>query len=144
MLKPKKVTIVDIDDVSREYIISRMPCDIGRKIITQIPASNAPVIGNYPLSEKLAFELLSYTAVELNGQPVQLTTLELIRNHIPDYETQLRLEKEMVVYNSRFLSNATSSGFLSGFIQIMKALSRLMLAHLSEQSSAKEKQPSTN
>lgn len=145
MLKPIKIKITDIDNIEREYTISRIPAIEAREIITQYPTSAAPKIGNYKLNEELMFKLLSYVEVELTPGVFQaLNSRALIDNHVPDYETLMKLEKEMVVYNSRFLSQGGISNFLSVITQIMKVLTTKTSMDLSEQSSVKEKQPTTN
>ena len=143
-MKTKEFKIKDIDGVERTYILSRMPYWDAREILTQYPVTAAPKIGSYKSNEELAQKLFNFVSVNLNGAITPLTTKDYVSNHVPDAETGLKVEWAMIEYNCGFLQRGGNLGFLESITRTMKALVTSILTTSQEQSSAKEKQPSTN
>ena len=57
-------------------------------------------------------KMMAYVAVEKEGQEIYLKTSTLIDNHVPDGEALIRLELEMLKYNTSFFGNGGSQNFL--------------------------------
>ena len=104
LIKPTQVTITDMDGKERVFNVSRLPATEGRKVFTQYVTTAAPKIGNYQSNEELMTTMLSYTEALMpdNGNFIQLRTKELINQHTGDWETLMKLELEMVKYNTDF------------------------------------------
>jgi hypothetical protein len=140
LLEPKKVTIDD-----KEFIISKFPATVGREIITNYPTSAIPKIGEYSRNQELMFKLMSHVAVEpVQGQQIRLNSQALIDNHVPNWESLLKLEAAMMEYNCSFFQNGRLSTFLSDTVEkLPKWISRI-LTDLSAQSLPTVEQRSTN
>ena len=95
LLYPKEIEVC-----GKKFIISKVPAWQGRKIFTQFIPTAAPKIGNYSENEKLAAEMMGYVGVPREtGEPLILSTIELINSHVTDWVMQLSIEKEMIQYN---------------------------------------------
>ena len=112
LIKPKEITVIDSDRQQHTFIISRFPATIGREILAKYPLSNAPKIGDYEVSKEAMLKMMAYVAVEKEGQEIYLKTSTLIDNHVPDGEALIRLELEMLKYNTSFFGNGGSQNFL--------------------------------
>ena len=112
LIKPKEITVIDSDRQQHTFIISRLPATIGREILAKYPLSNAPKIGDYEVSKEAKLKMMAYVAVEKEGQEIYLKTSTLIDNHVPDGEALIRLELEMLKYNTSFFGNGGSQNFL--------------------------------
>ncbi|MGC6226087.1 hypothetical protein [Proteus mirabilis] len=112
LIKPKEITVIDSDRQQHTFIISRLPATIGREILAKYPLSNAPKIGDYEVSKEAMLKMMAYVAVEKEGQEIYLKTNTLIDNHVPDGEALIRLELEMLKYNTSFFGNGGSQNFL--------------------------------
>lgn len=104
--------MIDSDRQQHTFIISRLPATIGREILAKYPLSNAPKIGDYEVSKEAMLKMMAYVAVEKEGQEIYLKTSTLIDNHVPDGEALIRLELEMLKYNTSFFGNGGSQNFL--------------------------------
>ncbi len=104
LIKPKKkLRSLMLIVKSTLFIISRLPATIGREILAKYPLSNAPKIGDYEVSKEAMLKMMAYVAVEKEGQEIYLKkTSTLIDNHVPDGEALIRLELEMLKYNTSF------------------------------------------
>lgn len=112
LIKPKEITVIDSDRQQHTFIISRLPATIGREILAKYPLSNAPKIGDYEVSKEAMLKMMAHVAVEKEGQEIYLKTSTLIDNHVPDGEALIRLELEMLKYNTSFFGNGGSQNFL--------------------------------
>ncbi|MDC5905687.1 hypothetical protein [Proteus mirabilis] len=112
LIKPKEITVIDSDRQQHTFIISRLPATIGREILAKYPLSNAPKIGDCEVSKEAMLKMMAYVAVEKEGQEIYLKTSTLIDNHVPDGEALIRLELEMLKYNTSFFGNGGSQNFL--------------------------------
>lgn len=146
LLKPKEIRLKDLDgENEKTYILSRIPAWPAREICTQWPISALPKIGDYRRNEELAKRLISYVAVVTGeGEPVRLVTDALVHNHVPDWETLIKLETAMLEYNSSFRKGGWISNSLEGFTQKALALVSKTLTDSWAQSSQAGKPPSTN
>lgn len=133
LIKPKEITISDLDGVEHTYTISRVPATVGRELIAKYPTSNMPKIGEYSVSEETMLLMMRFVEVSAGDRQIRLSTKALVDNHVPDATLLLKLEYQMLNYNTNFFTNGDRSGFLDYLIS--KALSSIspMLIRLSEQ-----------
>lgn len=136
-LEPKEVTIKTLKGDDRTYTISKFPAIAGREIIAGYPLTAIPKVGDYKANEEIMLKLMCYVGIALpNGDTLALKTGTLIDNHVPDYETLVKLEMEMMRYNTSFFGNGEVSNFLATIVK--KALASIsptlipLLAQLSE------------
>lgn len=106
LIKPKEVAVKDADGVEKTFIISRLPAITRREILAKYPLSNAPKIGDYEVSKDAMLKMMAYVCVPVSGEELPLKTQALIDNHVPDGESLIRLELEMLKYNTSFSAKA--------------------------------------
>lgn len=112
MLEPKEITLKTQKGDERTYIISKFPAFAGREIVTKYPLSNIPKVGEYEQSEAVMMKLMAFVAVDRpDGPPLQLTTKALVDNHVPDWETLMKIEMAALEYNISFFGKGAISGF---------------------------------
>jgi hypothetical protein len=118
IIKPKEIMVKNRDGEEKLFIISRLPAVAGREVLAKYPVANIPKLGEYKASEEAMRLLMSCVAVPREGMdPLRLTTTALIDNHVEDGEQLLRLEFEMLRYNTSFFGNAGNSGFVEHLIK---------------------------
>lgn len=118
LIKPKEITILNTENLEKNYIISKFPAIIGREIYAKYPMTGLPKIGDYSENEATMLKLMSYVAVPTeSGTPLRFTTRQLIENHIESWETLIKIEKEMLVYNFSFFQNGQTSDLFAGLAQ---------------------------
>lgn len=146
LLQPEEWSCPLRDGGTKTFILSKFPAVQGREIIAGYPLTGIPKIGEYKQNEEIMRKLMAYVAVPRPdaGEPIQLTTMELINNHCPDWECLVRIEFEMIKRNSSFFANGRASTFLQGIAQQAQALITKTLTDLSGQLSKVAKQRSTN
>lgn len=142
MLEPVEKDIALPGGGTKKYILSKFPAIAGREIITQYPISAAPKVGDYKVNEELMLKLMAHVAIPREGaEPLQLTTRALVDNHVPDFETLMKIEWAMMEYNSSFFGQGKVFDFL-GLVQgKLGAFLTQMLTDFSQQLLTKEKQP---
>jgi len=147
LLKPQNLTVKDQDGNERNYIISRFPATVGREMLCQYPITALPKVGDYPANEGLMLKLMSYVAVPTKmgvGAPLRLTTQALVNNHVPDGETLMTIEKEMLTYNTSFFLRGKTLTFFDAIMQnVTKKIIETLTVSL-QQSSTLAKPPSKN
>lgn len=114
MIEPKQVTIVTQAGDERVYTISKFPAMAGREIITQYPVTAAPKIGDYKANQEMMLKLMAYVTVEAGDVPLSLGSQSAIDNHVPDWQTLMKLEKEVLEYNCSFFAQGKLLVFLEG------------------------------
>lgn len=141
MIEPKEVNID-----GHRFIISKLPAMDGYELMTQLPLSATPKVGDFAIHKQLVYKLMAYVGVPIEGmpQPLMLTTPALVDNHTKSWESLVNLAWNMIEYNCSFLANGQASTFLGGLAQNIPQLIAKTLTILSQQSSEAEKQPSTN
>jgi len=143
MIEPKEVEIELPDGSKKAYIISKFDAVSGREIVTQYPTSGMPKLGEYKTNEEIMLKMMNFAAVDTGtGDPLHLTTRELINNHVRSWETLARLEWALMEYNCSFFSNGKVSNFLEDLTAKLPEWILSILTPLLEQSSLKEKPPS--
>ena len=144
LLKPKEITLRDIDGENRVYTISRMPFMAGREVGFQYIPSALPKVGDYKVNEAMMQKMMEHVAVSINGVLTRLSTKALIDNHIPDLGTGLALEWHMMEYNASFFHKGTISDFFAGVVRTSLARISDILTQSQVPSSPQSSQPSTN
>lgn len=141
MIEPK-----DIEIDGKVYIISKFPATVGREIITKYISSSIPKIGDYKVNEEMMYKALNYVAIYHQGtqKPMQLSTPELINNHVKNWEILIKLEKEIIEYNCSFFLIGRISDLLKDCAQKAPVLISKMLTDLLVRLSQADKQHSMN
>lgn len=118
LIKPKDVTITDLDGIERTFIISRLPATVGREILSKYPVANTPKIGDYGVSSEAMRLMMKYVAIPRDmAEPLCLTTQALIDNHIPDGLSLIKLEFEMLRYNTDFFGIGGNQDLVGSLIR---------------------------
>lgn len=149
LLKPKEITVVDGDGISHNVIISRFPAVDGLEINLMYPTSLAvsaiPKIGDYKISKELMYRIMKYVAVKLNDDNIiELSTPQLIDNHMGDWEALVKTILAIMSYNNSFFRDGTAVDFLAGIVQKYKqSIIETLTASLA-QSSPQDSPLSTN
>lgn len=145
MLQPIEKEIECHDGTKKAFVLSKFPALAGREIVSQYPLSALPKIGDYAVNESMLLKLMAHVAVPTAaGEPLRLTTRQLIDNHVPDFECLMRIEAAMMEYNVSFFANGKGSAFFEGIAAKAQALIIKTLTDFVAQSSQTGKQPSTN
>lgn len=137
LIQPK-----DIEIDGKLYRISKFPATVGREIVAKYPLSNMPKLGDYKVSEEIMIKLMSYVEVVLPERNIRLSTIDLVNNHVPNWEVLAKLEWEMLQYNCSFLTNGKSLGFLEKLGHLAEQKITEILTALSAKSSPQTKQAS--
>lgn len=124
LLEPKRIEVNGC-----VFIISKMPCTVAQEVICKLPAGFIPMLGNFSQSEEMAFKMLSYCErVYTDGRlSVRLMTKELIDNHVPDFDTLIKLERECFELNYDFFAQGKLLDFLNkGLCHVESKLSGIL------------------
>lgn len=134
LVKPKEITVTDIDGVEKTVILSRFPAVEGREIVSQWPISALPKIGDYHTNEATMLKMLCYVGVphpeKADAPPTLLTTRALVNAHLNDWEALAKVEKAMLSYNTSFFSNGVASTFFGDLLLNTKAWATSTLTDL--------------
>lgn len=144
LLKPTTVEIPDQDGNTRIYTISKFPAIEGREIMVKYPLTAIPKLSEYGQAQDTMYKLMAYVAVDNKGAELRLTTKALVNNHVPDWESLMRLECEMIKYNSSFFLRDMILNFLKDLSQKVPPLATRILTDSLAQLSPMAKPPSTN
>lgn len=118
LIKPQNITVKDRDGNEHSFVISRLPATVGREILAKYPVANVPKLGDYGTSTEAMLLMMKYVAFERDdGSMLRLSTQALIDNHVPDGEALIRLELEMLKYNTSFFGLAGNSDFVGSLLQ---------------------------
>lgn len=142
LLEPKEVEIN-----GNKFIIGKMPCTVAQEVIFSLPNGLIPIISEFKKAEDQALKMLSYCErVYSDGRSVPLISKAIIDNHIPDFDTLIKLEYECLEYNYSFFSDGRALSFLNRGVSLAKSnvseiLTDLLgkLSHLAEQRSGNSK-----
>lgn len=127
------------------FIISKIPAVDAREIFSKYTSSNIPKVGEYEASEAVMLKMMTYVArVTPEGDNIRLTTKALVNNHVPDWETLVKLEWEMLKYNCSFFQNGKALDFLKSIARLAESKGTEMLVGLLGRLSPAGKPPSTN
>ncbi len=114
-LKSQLVPISGVDGDTKTFKIHRVPATMGREIFTQYVPTALPKAGDYESNEKLMKKLIAFAQVQVDdGSFVVLNSVNLDA-HVSDFEMLVKLEWEMVKYNTSFLTRENRSNLLKKF-----------------------------
>lgn len=144
LIKPELFTVTDADGNDRNFIVSNFDAVEGREIVTQWFMSALPKVGDYPTNKEMMLKIMSYVAVDINGNIQRLTTEALVNNHCGDWETLEIVEMKMMEKNCRFFQNGKAQNFFDRLTRMALEKVSEMLTISSEASSPGVQPPSTN
>lgn len=111
LIKPKEITVTDLDGEEHDFKIHRLPATIGREVAYQYMQANMPALGNYEKSAELFQKLMAHVTKKIGGDWVPLDSPDLIDNHTVDWQMGSQLEDAMIRYNTDFLPDGKASIF---------------------------------
>ena len=145
LIEPKEITITTQNGVEKVFVLSKIPyMSGGREICSQFIPSALPKVGEYALNEALSLKMMGFIAAKSQDTLIRLQTRELVNNHVPDFQTGLRLEKEMLEYNFGFFDQAKVQKFLTEVGAKARELIMPTLIQFVQSSLKKDAPPSTN
>ena len=114
LIKPKTIELPDVDGEMHSITLSRIPyMPLGREIALSGALSALPKVGDYRISEDIAYKMLALIEINpVDGDPIRLDTKALVANHILDPVLGGRIEMAMIAYNFDFFGKGGFSGFL--------------------------------
>lgn len=131
LLEPKEFEVVTLKGDTRTYILHKFPAVAGREIVAGYPLTAVPKLSEYKANEDIMRKLMAYVGVDINGNVLALATEALINNHVPDYETLVKIEFAMMGYNTSFFGQGEISTFFGGIAKkIMASISPTLTAFL--------------
>ena len=141
LIKPQEITVKSMDGEEKQFRISRVPAIKGRELFTQYMPTAIPKIGDYKSNEKLMKDLVSFIEVKTaSGEWLGLSNDAILSSHVTDWEMLVKLEMEMIKYNTNFFSPEKLSSALNKFNQTLPEKIIKMLKRFSGQLSASDKQ----
>lgn len=145
LIEQKEITITTQSGVEKVFVLSKIPyMSGGREICSQFITSAMPKVGEYKLNEELSIKMFGFIAAKVGDAQVRLQTREIINNHVLDFQTGLRLEKEMLEYNFGFFDQEKIQKFLRDLGAKFQLSLMPILTQLQQQFSKKDAPPSTN
>jgi len=129
---------------TKAFIIHKFDCMSGREIVTKYPVSNIPKLAEYKSSEETMLKLMAFVGVQAGERVQMLENADLVKNHVPDWETLMRLEWAVLEYNCSFFGSGLSSDFFENLkAQALQKISPILTGFAAQLLEA-VKQPSTN
>ncbi len=118
LLEPKEIEINGY-----KFIISKMPCTVAQEVIFNLPTGLIPILSEFKKTEEQAFKMLAYCErVYTDGRGnVPLISKAIIDNHVPNFDTLIKLEYECLNYNFDFFGNGSLLGFLNKGVSLAKS-----------------------
>lgn len=136
LLKPKEVEIKGC-----KFIISQMPCTVAQEVACKLPPGLIPMIGNFSQAEEMYIKMLSYCErVYDDGRHIKLISKDIIDNNLPDFETLLLLEKEVIEHNFGFFDPGKLLTLLNDLLSHVESRASGMLTDLLDRLLSAEKQ----
>ena len=137
LLRPKDITLTDIDGNEHQYQIGKIPLLAGgREVAAQYVLPTRVEPEKYEANQKLAEIMYKHTAAILeDGSQIILETKELVSNHIPDPVIATDLEKEVYEYNTGFSVTGRVQGFQQALLELLPQLNAETLMRLRDSSS---------
>ena len=145
-MQKQKEFKVETEDGEKTYILHKIPYLSGaREVCTQFIPTGMPKVGDYKRNEELAQIIFSHVdVVTETGAPLRLSTKDLVNNHVPDFQTGVKIEKEMLEFNFGFFDTGKIYALLKDSAMKHQAKILPILTEFLGQLSVKEKQPSKN
>ena len=144
MIEPKEIEVTSIDGELKKYRISKIPAIPARAIVAKYVLGGIPKVGDYDTNHEQMLKLMGYVEAPSGDGWIKLETESLINNHVPDFETLMRIEFKMLTYNTSFFQKGKISGFSKILMDKVESLGSSMLTDSLEKLLQANKQPSTN
>lgn len=144
LLRPKEFKIKTEYDGEYTYLLSRIPYDPDGKEIGVLLVPTAVKTGDYKAHHALCRRMYNYIARVVDDKPIILSTSDLINNHVPDFNTGIKLEVAMMEYNYLFFVKGVVSSFSNGCAPMFQEWSTKILTGLQGLLSTLGQQLSTN
>lgn len=140
LLQPKEIEIE-----GSKFIISKMPCTVAQEVLFNLPTGLIPLLSNFSKSEEMAFKMLSYCERVYTDRPnVPLKSKVLIDNHVPDFNTLIKLEQEVLQYNFDFFASERVLNFLNEGLSRVESKASGILTDLLDKLLQVSQQPLNN
>lgn len=143
LLEPKEVKVVTLNGDEKTYILSKFPAVIGREIVCSYPISAIPKLNEYSANEGVMLKLMSFVGIPrapqagIEVEPLLLTTRALVDNHVPDWETLVKIELEMMKYNTSFFREGVVSTFFGSLTtKVVQSITPMLMPLLRQLSEA--------
>ena len=107
-----KEIVIENDGEKYTFNISKFPATVGREIISKYPISNMPKLGDYAVSEETMLKLMKYVERVYPDRTQVLSNIDLVNNHVPNWEVLAQIEAKMIEYNCSFFRNGKGYDFL--------------------------------
>ena len=114
-LKSTDVSINDIDGNPKNFRIHREPATMGREIFTLYAPTAMPKVVYYKSNQDLMYKLITFVKVEAPDGSMLRLSPQLLDAHVTDFEMLIKLEWEMVKFNTSFLNRENRSNLLKKF-----------------------------
>lgn len=146
LIEPKEIEIEDQNGKTRRYVLSKMPYLAGaREVCSQFITTAAPKLGNYKENQKLAELMFRFIEVITDdGKYILLNTPALVNNHVPDFQTGIKLEAAMIEHNTGFSVAGKIREFRQGWERNTAESIIKILTQLRDALQRQDEQPSTN
>lgn len=136
LLNPKEIEIKGC-----KFIISQMPCTVAQEVAFKLPPGLIPIMGNFTQAEEMYVKMLSFCErVYDDGRHIKLISKDIIDNNLPDFETLLLLEKEVIEYNFGFFDTEKLLTLLNGLLSRVESKVSGILTDLLDRLLSAEKQ----
>lgn len=137
MIDPITIEVANKDGEAKSFTISKLPATVAREVVAKYPTSMIPKVGDYATSEATMLLMMRYVSVTIDDKEIKLATKALVDNHVQDVIQLMRLEYEMLEYNTGFFGKGGKSGFLDYLLKklaqsIMPTLTPLLEQFLAQ------------
>jgi len=106
-IKPKEITIKDMDGNDHTFVISKFPAIDGREIAAKHPFMTGKA-DDYQLTEDVMLKMMGFVAViDPSGNKLKLSNKTLVNNHVGDWEVLVKLERDILEYNCSFFTTGS-------------------------------------
>lgn len=121
LIKPKQVTITDLDGETHEFMIGRFPRIRGALILKRlIPTGKDIFSGDDGNFERDLKEVLYYAnKISIDGDEFPLITEAAIENHVPDCESCIKLALLVLNHNTNFMSPENQLAIRNRLVQAL-------------------------
>lgn len=134
LIEPKEV---EVD--GKKYIISKIPAFQAREIMVKyVPTHLMNMNSDYEKIKEVILKLMNFVAVNVEGKEIRLSTETLIDNHCTSWETLVKLEAQMIDYNTSFFKDGKGLTFLKRLENLATEKITEILTNLSDKLSLKK------
>jgi hypothetical protein len=121
LIKPKQVTITDLDGEIHDFMIGRFPTIRGALLLKRLIPTGKDIFngddGNF--LEHLKDVLYYASKINSDGDEIPLLTGAVIDNHVPDSETAIKLALLVLNHNTNFMSPENQLAIRNRIVQAL-------------------------